>query len=73
MIGLDDLEKGIKLQKQIELLGELIAEKKGTTMDSIRRAILPDKYENIQIGLLEVLLGEKNKALRELKEKCQKQ
>lgn len=73
MITTEDLEKGMELQTQITVLEVLHNEKKGTPMDAVRRSIFPDKVENIQIGVLEVLLGEKQRALKELKEKCQKQ
>jgi len=73
MITTDDLRKGIELQTHITVLEVLLTEKRGTPMDAVRRAILPNKYENIQIGVLEVLLGERQEMLKELKEKCQKQ
>ncbi|MCK4328903.1 hypothetical protein KAX02_03565 [candidate division WOR-3 bacterium] len=72
MIRADDLREGIELQKQITVLEVLVSEKKGTVMDSMRRTFNPDKFENIQIGVLELLLGEKQKALKELEEECQK-
>ena len=72
MITADDLREGIELQKQISVLEVLVSEKRGTVMDSIRRTFNPDKFESIQIGVLEILLGEKQKALKELEEECQK-
>ena len=72
MITADDLREGIELQKQISVLEVLVSEKRGTVMDSIRRTFNPDKFESIQIGVLELLLGEKQKALKELEEECQK-
>ena len=72
MITADDLKMGIQLQTQITVLEVLLNEKRGTPMEAVRRAIFPDKFENIQIGVLELLLGEKQKALKELKEECQK-
>ena len=72
MTNRQDLEEGIELEKQITVLAVLLREKKGTVLDAVRRAFDPDKYENIQIGVLELLLGEKQRALKELKEECQK-
>lgn len=77
MINVEDLDEGRKLQKQIELLEELIAEKKRTPMDLVIGAgqLMFSKIciKSIQIGVLEVLLTEKKKTMEELKERCQKQ
>ena len=72
MITTDDLKRGIELQTHITVLEVLLNEKRGTPMDAVRRSIFPDKFENIEISVLEILLGEKKAALKELKEKCQK-
>lgn len=71
MTTLEQLEKGVELEKQITVLDILVREKMGTIIDIMRRYFERNSYEQVEIDVLKRILKEKRDELGELVKECQ--